>query len=181
MTSKYLLERAQQRCSLLGLRGAQRHPSAAMTANPTELKAQKSEALALREVDASTLVFVHLDVELGKLLTEPLFHRCTKPLVSRMRVHQRDEVVSETRVFDARPLLLSGDRFRSLQHGVDLGEVDITEHGRNHTTLRNALSARRLEKQSQEPQHDRPERRLSPSVVDLRSRSDGASPRRQDR
>src|SRR5713101_7074731 len=41
MTSKYLLERAQQRCSLLGLRGAQRHPSAAMTANPTELKAQK--------------------------------------------------------------------------------------------------------------------------------------------
>src|SRR5712671_6794807 len=75
MTSKELLERAQQRCPLLTLRSTQRHPSATMTANPTELKAQKSEALALREVDLSTLVFVHLDMELGKLRAEPLFHR----------------------------------------------------------------------------------------------------------
>src|SRR4029450_4169574 len=98
MTSKYLLERAQQRRPLLALRGTERHPSAAMTANPTELKAEKSEALALREVDSPTLVFVHLDVELGKLLTEPSFYRRTKPMLPRVRVHQHDEIVSEARV-----------------------------------------------------------------------------------
>src|SRR5688500_15866489 len=95
LTSKHLLERAQQRCPLLALRGTQRHPSAAMTANPTELKAQKSEALPLREVDSSTFVLVHLDLELGKLLAEPVFHRRPKPLVSLMRVHQHHEIVSE--------------------------------------------------------------------------------------
>jgi hypothetical protein len=52
--------------------------------------------------------------------------------VSLMRVHQHHEIVSEARVFDARPLLLSSDRFRSLQHRVDLDEVDITEQGRKH-------------------------------------------------
>src|SRR4029453_10984485 len=153
MTSKHLLKRAQQRCPLLALPGTQRHPSAAITANPTELKAKKSEALAFLEVNSSTLVLVPLDLELGKLLAEPLFHRRTKPLVSRMRVHQHHEIVSEARVFDARPLVLSGDRFRSLQHGVDLGEVDITEQGRNHATLRNALTARRFQNHPAEPQH----------------------------
>src|SRR5262245_45129205 len=153
MISKSLLEHAQQRRPLLALRGIERHPSAATTANPTELKAEKSEVLALREVDPSTLVLIHLDMELGKLFAQPLLHCRTKPPLSRMCVHQHDEIISEARVFDTRPPILSGDGFRSLQHEVDLGEVDVAEQGRNHATLRNALSARRLENQSQEPQH----------------------------
>src|SRR4029450_13086927 len=74
MTSKHGFERPQQRRPLLALRRAPRHPSTATAANPTELKAQKSEALALREVDASTLVLVHFDLELGKLLAERGVH-----------------------------------------------------------------------------------------------------------
>src|SRR5712691_4667879 len=58
MASKYLLELVQQRRPLLALRGTQRHPSASPTANPTELKAEKSEALTLREVHPPTLVLV---------------------------------------------------------------------------------------------------------------------------
>src|SRR5262249_1933476 len=45
MTSKHGLERPQQRRPLLALWRAPRHPSAATTANPTELKAEKSEVL----------------------------------------------------------------------------------------------------------------------------------------
>src|SRR5712691_8389301 len=56
MTPKDLLERLQQRRPLLGSRCPQGHPSASPTANPTELKAQKSEALALREVHSQTLL-----------------------------------------------------------------------------------------------------------------------------
>src|SRR5882672_8598355 len=125
MTSKYFLECAQQRRPLLALRGTQRHPSAARTANPTELKAEKSEALALREVDSSTLVFVHLDPELGELLAQPLFHRRAKPVLPRMSVDEHYQIVSEPGVFNARPLLVAGDLLRSLQHRVNLVEVDI--------------------------------------------------------
>jgi hypothetical protein len=47
MASENLLELVQQRSPLLQSRGPQRHPSVSPTANPTELKTQKSEALAL--------------------------------------------------------------------------------------------------------------------------------------
>jgi hypothetical protein len=53
MASKDLLERLQQRLALLGAWRPQRHPSASPTANPTEFKAQKPEALALRQVRRS--------------------------------------------------------------------------------------------------------------------------------
>src|SRR5712691_5437985 len=75
MASKYLLKLVQQRRPLLALRGTQRHPSASPTANPTELKAEKSEALTLREVHPPTLVLVHLDLERRQLLAESPFHR----------------------------------------------------------------------------------------------------------
>jgi hypothetical protein len=139
MASKHGLEHPQQRRPLLALRGPPRHPSTATTANPTELKAQKSEAFALREVDTSTLILVHRHLEFGKLLAEPSFHRRSKPGVSRMRVHQYHEIVSEARVFHARPLFLAGDSLRSFQHDIHLIEVDVTEQRRNHATLRNAL------------------------------------------
>src|ERR1700731_5224094 len=56
MTSENLLELLQQRRPLLESRGAQRHPSVSPTANPTELNAEESEALALREVHPPTLL-----------------------------------------------------------------------------------------------------------------------------
>src|SRR5262245_34367207 len=62
-------------------------------------------------------------------------------------------IISETRVFDVRPLLIAGGGLRSLQHAIYLREIDVTEHGRNDAALRNALSARRFQNQSEEPQH----------------------------
>ena len=55
-----------------------------MTANPTELEAEKSEALALGEVDPPTLLLVHRDLECGKLLAKPLFRRRAEPMLSRV-------------------------------------------------------------------------------------------------
>ena len=48
---------------------------------------------------------------------------------------------------------MASNGFRSLEHAVYLREVHVTEQGRNHTALRNALSARRVRHHSQEPQH----------------------------
>jgi hypothetical protein len=84
MTSKDLLERLQQRRPLLASRRPQRHPSAPPTANPMELKAQKSEALALRQVHSPTLLLVHLDLQCRQLFPQPLFHRRAQPTLPRM-------------------------------------------------------------------------------------------------
>ena len=108
MASENLLERAQQRRPLLASRGPQRHPSASPTANPTELKAQKSEALALREVHPPTLLLVHLDLERRQLLPQSPFHRRAKPALARMCVHQHHQIIGEPGVFDVRPLLVRG-------------------------------------------------------------------------
>src|SRR5262245_16805263 len=48
---------------------------------------------------------------------------------------------------------MASNGFRSLQHAVYLGEIDVTEQGRNDAALRNAVPARRLQNQSEEPQH----------------------------
>src|SRR5262245_27728829 len=87
MTSKNRLERLQQ-CRPLGTsRRPQRHPSTSPTANPTELKAQKSEALALREVYSPTLLLVHLDLQFRQFLPQSLFHRRAQPALPRMGIH----------------------------------------------------------------------------------------------
>src|SRR5260370_22152961 len=86
MTSENLLELLQQRRPLLDSRGAQRHPSVSPTANPTELKAEKSEALALREVHPPSLLLVHLDLECRQLPPQSSFCRRTQPARPRMRV-----------------------------------------------------------------------------------------------
>jgi hypothetical protein len=70
--------------SLFHPRGAKRHPSVSPTANPTEVKAEKSEALALREVHPSTLLLVHLDLERRQFLSKSPFDRRTEPALARM-------------------------------------------------------------------------------------------------
>jgi hypothetical protein len=92
MAPENLLELLQQRRPLLESRGAQRHPSASPTANPTEVKAEKSEALALREVHPPTLLLVHLDLERRQFLSKSPFNRRTKPVLTRMSVHQDHQV-----------------------------------------------------------------------------------------
>src|SRR5467141_4051871 len=69
-------------------RGAKRHPSASPTANPTEVKAEKSEAFPLREVHPPSLLLVHLDVECRQFLSKSPFDRRTEPALARMSVHQ---------------------------------------------------------------------------------------------
>jgi hypothetical protein len=84
MPAENRLEGAQQRRPLLHPRGAKRHPSVSPTANPTEVKPQKSEALALREVHPPTLLLVHLDLERRQFLSKSPFHRRTEPVLARM-------------------------------------------------------------------------------------------------
>ena len=52
--------------------------------------------------------------------------------MSRMGAHYHDQIVSEPRVINACFLLVACRGLRSLQHDVDLGEVDVTEQRRNH-------------------------------------------------
>src|SRR2546426_6849395 len=92
MVSENRLERAQQRRPLFHPRGAKRHPSVSPTANPTEVKAEKSEALALREVHPPSLLLVHLDLERRQFLSKSPFDRRTKPALARMSVHQDHQV-----------------------------------------------------------------------------------------
>ena len=108
MAAENLLERAQQRRPLLHPRGAKRHPSVSPTANPTEVKAEKSEALALREVHPPSLLLVHLDLERRQFLSKSPFDRRTKPVLARMSVHQDHQIIGEPGVFDIRPPLDSG-------------------------------------------------------------------------
>jgi hypothetical protein len=54
---------------LLALRRPQRHSSSPTTPDTTELKPKKSEVLSLRQIHLPALLLVHLDIELGKLLT----------------------------------------------------------------------------------------------------------------
>jgi hypothetical protein len=61
-----------------------------------------------------------------------------------MGVDQDHQVVSEPRIFDIGVLAVACDFPRSLQHFVHLIEVEITEQGRDHAALRNALLARGL-------------------------------------
>ena len=133
MAAENLLERAQQRRPLFPLRGVKRHPSVSPTANPTEVKAEKSEALALRQVHPPSLLLVHLDVERRQFLTESPFDRRAQPVLSRVGIYEDHEVIGESSVFDARPPLIAGDLLRSLQHAVDLIEVHVAEQGRNHS------------------------------------------------
>src|SRR5262249_3913986 len=82
MAAEDLLERAHRRRPLLALGGAKRHPSVSPTANSTDVKAQKSEALALRQVHPTRLLLVHLDVERCQFLTKSSFNRRAQPALS---------------------------------------------------------------------------------------------------
>src|SRR5262249_560389 len=87
MTSEDLLERLQQRRSLLASRRPQRHPSASPTPNPPELNAYKSEVLALREVHSPPLPLVPPALQYRQPPPQSLFHRRTQPALPRMGVH----------------------------------------------------------------------------------------------
>src|SRR5712691_3810367 len=133
MAAENLLERAQQRRPLFPPRGAKRHPSVSPSANPTEVKTQKSEALALREVHPPSLLLVHLDLERRQFLSKSPFDRRTKPALARMPVHQDHQIIGEPGVLDIRPPLNPSDLLRSLQHRVHFVEIHVTEQRRNHS------------------------------------------------
>src|ERR1700674_4568478 len=148
MAAENLLERAQQRRPLFHPRGAKRHPSVSPTANPTEVKAEKSEALALREVHPPSLLLVHLDLERRQFLSKSPFDHRPKAALARMSVHQDHKIIGEPGVFDIRPPLNTSDVLRSLQHPVHLVEVEVTEQGENNPPWRTALRARGLQTQT---------------------------------
>ena len=52
--------------------------------------------------------------------------------MSRVGVYQDHQIVSESRVFDAGVLPVTRDFFRSLQHPIHLGEIDIAEQRRDY-------------------------------------------------
>src|SRR6476620_9924780 len=61
-----LFQFAKQCRSLLALRQYQRHPSSPATPDTTELKTEKSEALASLQVHGPALLLIHLHLQFGQ-------------------------------------------------------------------------------------------------------------------
>src|SRR6202165_509721 len=135
----------QQCRSLLQLGRVLRPPVSLQTTDTTEVEAQEPEALAAGQVDGSALLFVDLDLQLGELLPQALVHRFQQPVIAWLRVDQDHRIVSEPRILDGDELPIACGLFCPLQHPVHLVEVEVTEDGRNHTPLRDALFAVRLQ------------------------------------
>ena len=70
-----------------------------------------------------------------------------------MRGNEDHQVVGETRVLQTHVIAAACDLLRSLQHLVNLVEIQIAEQRADHTTLRNALLARCLQDQLQDREH----------------------------
>src|SRR5207237_577137 len=139
ISSEDQLELAQQCRPLLASRRRQRHPSSPPTADATELKPQKSETLSLLKIHLPALLLVHLNLQLGQLLPQSLFHRLAKPRLPRMSVDQDHQIIGKPGVLDFHPPPLTSDFLRPFQHLVHLVEIEIAEQGRNHPALRNTL------------------------------------------
>jgi hypothetical protein len=65
------------------------------------------EAVALGQVNVSTLFFVDLDVEFGQFLTETPVRRFQQPIMLRESIYQNHKVVGETNVFQVGGFCLS--------------------------------------------------------------------------
>ena len=134
ISSEDQLELAQQCRPLLASRRTQRHPSSPPTADATELKPQKSETLSLLKIHLPALLLVHLNLQLGQLLPQSLFHRLAKPRLPRMSVDQDHQIIGKPGVLDFHPPPLTSDFLRPFQHLVHLVEIEIAEQGRNYSS-----------------------------------------------
>src|SRR6516225_4157625 len=139
--SEDVFELAQQYRSLLELGRIIRPPFTLQAAYATELKAQKSEAVAFCQVNVSALLFVDIDLEFGQFHSQSPVHRLEQPARSGIRIHQNHQIVSEPRVLHISVGPVASYFLGSLQHPVDLIEVQVAEHGREHSTLGQTLLA----------------------------------------
>ena len=98
--AKYDLELAEQSRAFLHLGPIQRHPATRTTANATEVKAEKPEALSSLQIHSSTLLFIHFHFKLGKLLPQSLFHRRLQPTLFGMSAHQHHQIISKPNILD---------------------------------------------------------------------------------
>src|ERR1700740_1808799 len=94
-----------------------------------ENQTQKSEALASFQVDDATLLLIDLDLQLGNLLSQSLFHRLHQPVMSRMGINQDHQIISETRILDEGVLATASALLGSLQHPIYLIEIEVAENG----------------------------------------------------
>jgi hypothetical protein len=107
-----------------------------------QVKAKKSETLASLQIDDPALFLVPLHLQLVELLPESFLHRLEEPSMTRMGVHQDNDVVRPAAVLDRCPSLMASDLASPLQHAIYLVEVDVAEERRNHTALRNTPTSR---------------------------------------
>src|SRR6266511_2881700 len=106
-----------------------RPPHTPKAVHTAKVKVEKSEALALREIHHSTLVFVDFHMKFAELLPESAMNCVQQPRMAWVGVHQDHEIISEARVLNVRVLALCGHLFGALEHLVYLVEVQITQHG----------------------------------------------------
>ena len=75
----------------------------------------------------TALLLVHLHLQLVELLPESFLHRVKEPRMTRVGVHQDNDVVRPTAILNRCSSLMAGDLPRPLQHAIYLIEVDIAE------------------------------------------------------
>src|SRR5207249_10803098 len=135
--SERLLELPQQGRARLALRHVLRPPAPPQRADAPEVKAQESEALPPTQIHDPTLLLVHLHLEFGEFLSKPPSDRLHQPVLPTIVVHEDHQVIRVAHVLHVGVRPVSRDRFGSLQHGIDLREIDVAEERRNHAALGN--------------------------------------------
>jgi hypothetical protein len=172
-----VFELTQQYRALLELGRIVRPPFTLQAAYTAELKAQKSKAFAFCQVNVSALLFVNIDLESGQFHSQSPVHRLGQPARSGICIHQNHQVVSEPRVLKISVRPAAGYFLGSLQHPVDLIEVQVAEQGREHSALGQTLLACCLGHQSLQmhdlgvvdPSRNFLEQDVMPDVVEKRA------------
>src|SRR5438552_9442113 len=148
--SEDVLELAQQCDALLELGWIIRPPLALQASHAAELKTQEAEAFSLCQVDLPTLFLVDIDLEFGQFLAETLIHRFKQPVMLRIRIHQNHKIIGKPCVLQVSVGPPTGGLLSPFQHPVNLIQVQVAEHGREHPTLGKALRTGCFDQQFQQ-------------------------------
>jgi hypothetical protein len=158
VTTKNLLEFAKQGRPGFHLRGDPYSPFPAASLRPHEVKPKKAKGLTLGEIDCPGLFWVHLHIKLSQFFQEPSICRLDKPIPSLKAIYEDNQVVGIPGIVKVLIFASASDFLGTLQHFIHLVEIDITEQGRNHPSLRNPSFATSFQNKVQQRHH--------PSIVD---------------
>src|SRR5215469_12410057 len=135
--SEDLLELRQQRRPFLWFGRVVWSPLLVTAEDAAIFKTQERKTSSVCQINDFALLFVYLYFELRQFFSQSFVHRLSQPIAARMGVDQYHHVICETRVLNMGISLASSSLNRRFQHFVYLVEVEVAEHRRDHTALRN--------------------------------------------